>query len=58
MTDIYDRTDLSPLFRPAYSFSINGVPAKVVKINGDVVTIEATINPNIIYFNEKKLWIS
>lgn len=49
MTDTTSHTDFSPLFRPAYSFTINGVPAKVVKVDGDVVTIEATINPNIIY---------
>ena len=53
MADTYNHTDLSPLFKPAYSFSINGVPAKVVNVSCDVVTIEATINPNIVYLKKK-----
>ena len=48
-TDTREHTDLSPLFRPAYSFTINGVPARVVKVEGDIVTIAATINPYITY---------
>lgn len=37
-----------------FKATINGVPAKIVRVDGDVVTIEAKINPYIVYFKKKQ----
>ena len=42
-------TDKSSIFKA----TVNGIPAKIVKVDGDVVTIEAKVNPYIVYFKKK-----
>ena len=42
-------TDKSSIFKA----TVNGVPAKIVRVEGDVVMIDAKVNPYIVYFKKK-----